>query len=307
MDLRRVRVDLQRGLKLAGGVGLVVLLQEQHPRLVVRRPVVRLLLQGVGVQLVHQKMELIGLPVPPRRLGGGQADPTQRFGRRHVVVVVVTHQPGVAAVRLVQLAGQAVQFGEDPAGQQLIAVDLEWPVRPAFGLHRRDPCSKAIGPVRPSTSALCRCQRLRLARDRLRLRKSGQNLHRLVVLPLGGQAAGQPDGRGGVLAGGGRVEIGGLGVLSPQPEFAGGGQRALSRPRRQTRRPTPATGRRMFGALATGETTGAKGRRTWLGDRQSTLPELAVPINPPPFDNIGRICIRFPRRAWRRIRRIAGG
>ncbi len=229
MDLRRVGVGLQRGLKLAGRVALVVLLHEEHPRLVVRRPVVRVVLQRVGVQLVDQEIELLGLAVPPRRLGGGQADPAQRLRGRHVVVVVVMHQPGVAAARLVQLAGQTVQFGQQPAGLQLIVVDLDglpdkfprFIERPVLEGDRRQ-LGQDVGRLR-----------FRIARARLRFRKSCQHLHRLVVLPVGGQAVGQPDGRRYVLAGGRPVKIGGLGVLSVQPEFSGGGQRILSPPRRQ--------------------------------------------------------------------------
>ena len=64
MDLGRMRIDLQGGLKLAGGVGLVVLLQEEHPGLVMRRPVGGIELQRVRIQLVDQEIELVGEAVP---------------------------------------------------------------------------------------------------------------------------------------------------------------------------------------------------------------------------------------------------
>ena len=144
-------------------------------------PVIRVLLKGVRIQFVDEKMELVGLPVPAGRLGGSQSDPTERFGLLHVVVVIIADEPLVAAIGLVEPAQGAGQFGQQPAGVQLIAVELDGLRGPLPGFIDRAALESQRRQFRRHVGTLAG--------------RSQQRLLGLVILAPGRQAAGQPHGR----------------------------------------------------------------------------------------------------------------
>lgn len=86
------------------------------------RPEGEILLQRVGIEIVDEELELLGLPRPSCPLCGPQPDPTELLGRHLVVIVVISDQPVIAALGVVQPAGGSIQFGDDPTGEQLAAV-----------------------------------------------------------------------------------------------------------------------------------------------------------------------------------------
>ncbi len=215
MDLGRLRIELQGGLELAGGVGLVVLLQEEQPGLVMRRPTGRIELQGVGIQLVDEEVELVGEAAPPRILGGGQTDPAERFGLLHVVIVVEIDQPMIAALGLLQAALGAIQLGPDPAGQQLLVVQCKR--RPHAGRRLLQ-----VAAIEGQTGQL----RLKL---RAFFRQGLQRPDGLLRFAVGLQRAGQPQRGRRVLGGQRLVDLSRLGVFAFPQQLAGLLQRQLGR------------------------------------------------------------------------------
>ena len=72
--LHRARIDLERLVEGIRGIGAVVLLQKEIPRLHFGLPAVGIGLQGVLVDLVEDERELRRLVVPARVLRSGQSD-----------------------------------------------------------------------------------------------------------------------------------------------------------------------------------------------------------------------------------------
>ena len=92
-----------------------------------RRPVSRLQLQGLGIQIVDQKTELIADPVPASKLCRRQADPTQRVRIFQVVSVIEIDQPLVAFASRRQIPLHASQLCRQPACRERILIQLQSP------------------------------------------------------------------------------------------------------------------------------------------------------------------------------------
>ena len=192
-------------MKLPGRVGPVVLLQEQHPCLIASRPIVGLLLESVGIQFMHQELELVGLPIPTRPLRGGQTNPAERFGRHIVVGVVIVDQPAIASVGFIEPAGRSIQFSDDPSGKQLVPVEpdrLLGPLPRVFHLPMREGHRGQFG------------QHVRVA-----TRDARQHLRRLALLALSRQAPSQPDGCRRILRSQRPVQLCRLGILSAEQQL----------------------------------------------------------------------------------------
>lgn len=122
MDLCGIRVQGQRRLEMIGRVFLVVLLQKQQAGFQMGRPEVGIEFQSVGIQFGDQKLKLVAHAIPSGVLGRGQADPTQRFGRLDLMIVVILDQPAIGLGRLVELARHTEQLALNPTGKQLLRV-----------------------------------------------------------------------------------------------------------------------------------------------------------------------------------------
>ena len=137
--LHRAGIDLQRLVEGVRGIGAVVLLQEEMPRLHFGLPAIRIGLEGVPVDLVEDERELRGLVVPAGVLRPGQADEEQRFRVGDVLpgcagVGVRLHEPAHLLVGRGDVSLVAKESDANPAGEEVRILLLDCGLRVLGGI-----------------------------------------------------------------------------------------------------------------------------------------------------------------------------
>ncbi len=192
-------------------------LQEQDAGLVLGRPEVLVVLDGVGVDVGEDELELIGQVVHAGVLGPGQADQQQLIGVLDVVVGVAAFgvgadKPALLGIGFLEVAPALRDLSQDPAGEEGILAGHACRGR-LLGLIPAAAQEQQLGPPR--------LQRRRLGIFPGRVVDDGEGL---VVFPLALQGEADSNGGGRLIfrvPGQLFVLFPGLVVVAGQPELAG--------------------------------------------------------------------------------------
>ncbi len=214
---RRAWVECQSSAVGALGRGLVVFLLEDAARLVLRGPEALVFLQGIGVEIADQKIELIGKMMVAGVFGRRPADQEQlvRIGDLLVLVgalAVGADEPAEGVVGLGEVAAIALQASQHPAGEQMIRLIIENLLR---DLARLVPFAAQVQQLRPPGQEIGVLGQI--------LESGVDGGKRLVVFPFAFVRFTQADGRRPARLGlldEVAVQLLRLGIIAAQPRLA---------------------------------------------------------------------------------------